>query len=110
MNWLPTLSIRILFPTYVRSFIFSDEDDDSFFGGDKGPGSSRGSDQEFPCAKIPCARSEAMVYEPGTSYLASNLNNPVQPTVETDSGACQVKNTSGQLVAELSIFSPVFSH
>lgn len=109
MNCLPTVSLRMLFPTCVQSLIFSDKDDDSFWGGKEEQGSSRVSDQEIPCAKTLCARSKAMVYEPGTTHLASDLNNPAQPAVETDSGICQVEHISGQLIADLSIFGSVFS-
>lgn len=101
--------LQMLFPNCVQSWIFSGKDDDSFWGGEKEQRSSRDSDQETPSTTISRMRSEVMVYEPGTSDLAYDLNNPVKPRVETDSCRCQVEKTSGKLVTELSIFGPVFS-
>lgn len=88
MDWLPTVSFRMLFPTCVQSLICSAKDDDYFWGGEEEEESSKASGQEIPCANIPCARSEAMVYELGTSHLASDLNNPVPTRVKTYSGIC----------------------
>ena len=106
MDWLSLVSLRMLFPTCIQSLIFSEEDDDASFGGDEEPASSRDLDQVVPCTKSQRSRSEAMLYEPQTSHLASNMNYPVQPIIEVDPGIWQAENISSVLAVELSLLAP----
>jgi hypothetical protein len=95
----------MLFPTCVRSLIFSDKDDDSFCGGKEEQGSSVDSGQEAPSTTILSVRSEVMVYEPATSHLAYDLNNPAQTRAEADSATCQIEPISGELLTDLNVSS-----
>ena len=85
MDCLPNISLRMLFPTWIQSLLFSRSDDDSFWGGEDEQGHSG---RKIPDIGVSYTQAEIAVYDP-TSHPVCDLDNSRKPTVEIDRGTSQ---------------------
>lgn len=99
MDCLPTFSLPAFLVTCAQSLGFYDDSNDSFWGGEEGPGPDQHLGREIPSTTGLHVRSDSggNIYNPDPIYL---IDDPKQTWFEADSCSSRARPALGKLLTD----------